>query len=146
MARTSRTPRWRSCPPPAGGGERVPLPGATRGTPTLVKGVIYFVRPNGTVTAVRAADGKRLWQRETDTENLSTPVFSAKFNRLYFSNQFGRLLALNRSTGAVEWSTSALSNPGDSTGDTPPYVLLVKDALVAVAGDTVFSVRPPAGR
>ena len=131
---------------PAGGGERVPLPGATRGTPTLVKGVIYFVRPNGTVTAVRASDGKRLWQRETDTENLSTPVFSAKFNRLYFSNQFGRLLALNRSTGAVEWSTSALSNPGDSTGDTPPYVLLVKDALVAVAGDTVFSVRPPAGR
>ena len=127
---------------PAGGGERVPLPATTRGTPTLVKGVIYFVRPNGTVTAVRATDGKRLWQRETDTENLSAPVFSAKSNRLYFSNQFGRLLALDRSTGAVEWRTSALANPGDSTDDTTPYVLLVKDAIVAVASDTAFSVRP----
>ncbi|MGW0832037.1 protein kinase domain-containing protein [Streptomyces prunicolor] len=131
---------------PAGGGTRVPLPGGTRGTPTLVKGVIYFVRPNGTVTAVRASDGKRLWQRETDTENLSTPVFSAKFNRLYFSNRFGRLLALDRSTGAVEWSTSAPANAGDSTDDTTPSVLLVKDAIVAVAGDTAFSVRPPAKR
>ncbi|MFD4560831.1 PQQ-binding-like beta-propeller repeat protein [Streptomyces sp. NPDC058469] len=131
---------------PVGGGLRVPLPGTTRGTPTLDKGVVYFVRPNGTVTAVRATDGKRLWQRETDTENLSTPVFSAKFNRLYFSNQFGRLLALDRSTGVVKWRTSALANAGDSTNDTTPYVLLVKDALVAVAGDTAFSVRPPATR
>ncbi|MER7643686.1 serine/threonine-protein kinase [Streptomyces sp. NPDC126522] len=131
---------------PVGGGTRVPLAGGSRGTPTLVDGVIYFVRPNGTVTAVRAADGKRLWQRETNTENLSTPVYSAKFDRLYFSNQFGRLLALNRSTGTVEWSTSALSNAGDSTADTTPSVLLVKDALVAVAGDTAFSVRPPAAR
>ncbi|WP_369190766.1 PQQ-binding-like beta-propeller repeat protein [Streptomyces sp. R08] len=132
--------------PSTGAIERIALPAGTRGTATLVKDVVYLVRPNGTVTAVRAADGKRLWQRETNTENLSTPVYSAKFNRLYFSNQFGRLLALNRSTGAVEWSTSALSNAGDSTADTTPSVLLVKDALVAVAGDTAFSVRPPAAR
>ncbi|MFJ9241164.1 serine/threonine-protein kinase [Streptomyces sp. NPDC101776] len=127
---------------PVDGGVRVPLPSAVRGTPTLVKGVIHFVRPNGTVTAVRATDGKQLWQRETDIENLSAPVLSAKFNTLYFSNQFGRLLALDVSTGAVHWRTSALRNPGDSTSDTVPYILLVKDALVAVAGDTAFSVRP----
>ncbi|MBK3575356.1 serine/threonine-protein kinase [Streptomyces sp. MBT65] len=132
--------------PSTGAIERIALPTGTRGTATLVKDVIYLVRPNGTVTAVRAADGKRLWQRETDTENLSTPVFSAKFNRLYFSNQFGRFLALDRRTGAVEWRTSALADLGDSTDDTTPYVLLVKDALVAVAGDTAFSVRPPATR
>jgi outer membrane protein assembly factor BamB len=122
--------------------ERIALPGTPRGTATLVDNVLYLVRPNGTVTAVRATDGKRLWQRETDTENLSTPVFSAKFNTLYFSNRFGRLLALNRSTGAVKWRTSAVRDPGDSTYDTVPYVLLVKDAIVAVAGDTAFSVRP----
>jgi len=132
--------------PSTGAIQRIALPAATRGTATLVKDVIYLVRPNGTVTAVRAADGKRLWQRGTDTENLSTPVLSAKFDRLYFSNQFGRLLALDRSTGAVEWRTSALANAGDSTDDTTPYAVLVKDALVAVAGDTAFSVRPPAGR
>ena len=67
---------------PADGGERIPLPGAARGTPTLLKGVIHFVRPNGTVTAVRAADGKRLWQRATDIENLSAPVLSTKSNTL----------------------------------------------------------------
>ena len=128
--------------PSTGAIERIALPAGTRGTATLVKDVIYLVRPNGTVTAVRATDGKRLWQRETDTENLSTPVFSAKFNTLYFSNQFGRLLALDRSTGAVKWRTSALANAGDSTDDTTPYVVLVKDAIVAVAGDTAFSVRP----
>ncbi|MEV6507863.1 PQQ-binding-like beta-propeller repeat protein [Streptomyces sp. NPDC051642] len=128
--------------PSTGAIERIALPAGTRGTATLVKDVVYLVRPNGTVTAVRATDGKRLWQRETDTENLSTPVFSAKFNRLYFSNQFGRLLALERSTGAVKWRTSALANAGDSTDDTTPYVLLVEDAIVAVAGDTAFSVRP----
>ncbi|MFJ5302630.1 PQQ-binding-like beta-propeller repeat protein [Streptomyces sp. NPDC088350] len=127
---------------PAGGGVRVLLPAGTRGTPTFVKGVLYFVRPNGTVTAVRASDGKRLWQRGTDIENLSAPVLSAKSDTLYFSNRFGRLLALNVSTGAVRRRTSALRNPGDSAYETVPYVLLVKDALVAVAGDTAFSVRP----
>ncbi|MFG2372513.1 PQQ-binding-like beta-propeller repeat protein [Streptomyces sp. NPDC048504] len=128
--------------PSTGTIERIALPAGTRGTATLVKDVIYLVRPNGTVTAVRATDGKRLWQRETDTENLSTPVLSARFNTLYFSNQFGRLLALDRSTGAVRWRTSALANAGDSTDDTTPYVVLVKDAIVAVAGDTAFSARP----
>ncbi|MFG2776924.1 protein kinase [Streptomyces prunicolor] len=132
--------------PGTGAIERIALPAGTRGTATLVKDVVYLVRPNGTVTAVRATDGKRLWQRETDTENLSTPVFSAKFNRLYFSNQFGRLLALDRSTGAVKWRTSALAIASDSTDGTTPSVLLVKDAIVAVTGDTAFSVRPPAKR
>ncbi|WP_043259768.1 protein kinase domain-containing protein [Streptomyces hokutonensis] len=126
---------------PADGGERIPLPGAARGTPTLLKGVIHFVRPNGTVTAVRASDGKQLWQRATEIENLSAPVLSAKSNTLYFANRFGRLLAVNARTGTVRWRTSALQNPGDSTDDTVPYTLLVKDALVAVAGDTAFSVR-----
>ena len=78
----------------------------------------------------------------TRIRGTATPVFSAKFNTLYFSNQFGRLLALDRSTGAVKWRTSALANAGDSTDDTTPYVVLVKDAIVAVAGDTAFSVRP----
>ncbi|MFJ6081209.1 PQQ-binding-like beta-propeller repeat protein [Streptomyces sp. NPDC092369] len=127
---------------PLGGGRRIPLPGATRGTPTLVGGVVHFVRPNGTVTAVRVSDGKRLWQRETDTENLSTPVYSAKSGTLYLANQYGRLLALNARTGVVRWRTSALQDPGDSASDTTPSLLLVKDAIVAVAGDTAFSVRP----
>ncbi|MFE2417361.1 hypothetical protein [Streptomyces hokutonensis] len=48
---------------------------------------------------------------------------------------------MNARTGTVRRRTSALQNPGDSTSDTVPYALLVKDTLVAVAGDTAFSER-----
>ncbi|MGW2522985.1 protein kinase domain-containing protein [Streptomyces sp. NPDC001617] len=128
--------------PGTGRVQRLPLRAGARGTATLLDGVVYFVRPNGTVVAVRGTDGAQLWQRTTDVENLSTPVLSAKYNTLYLSNEYGRLLALNRTTGAVRWRTAAISDPGDSASETVPYVLQVKDAIVAVAGDTAFSVRP----
>ncbi|KPI23297.1 hypothetical protein OV320_0812 [Actinobacteria bacterium OV320] len=43
--------------PRTGAVGRVSLPGTPRGTPTLVEGVLRFVRPDGTVTAVRVPDG-----------------------------------------------------------------------------------------
>jgi hypothetical protein len=61
---------------------------------------------------------------------------------LYLADQYGRLPALNRATGAVRWRTAAISDPGDSAEDSMPYVLLVKDAIVAVAGGTAFSTGP----
>ncbi|MDT0439615.1 serine/threonine-protein kinase [Streptomyces doudnae] len=128
--------------PGSGAVERLALAAGTRGTPTLVGGVVYFVRPDGTVTAVRAADGTRLWQRGTGTENLSAPVLSTRYDSLYLANRFGRLTALDPATGAVRWRTGALADPGDSAQDTTPYLRLVRDAIVAVAGDTAFSVRP----
>ncbi|MER7563742.1 PQQ-binding-like beta-propeller repeat protein [Streptomyces sp. NPDC097941] len=131
-----------SVDPRSGAVQRIPLPAATRGTASLIGGVVYFVRPNGTVTAVRAANGKRLWQKSTDGENLSAPVASRTYGDLYFINRYGRLLALDRDTGAPKWHTTALDNPGGSVEDTTPSVLLVDDAIVAVAGNTAFSVRP----
>ncbi|MDH6213504.1 protein kinase domain-containing protein [Streptomyces pseudovenezuelae] len=128
--------------PDTGAIQRLPLKTGTRGTATLIDGVVYFVRANGSVTAVRGSDGTRLWQRTTDVENLSAPVLSTKSDSLYLANQYGRLLALNPATGAVRWRTASVQDPGDSASETTPYVLLVKDAIVAVAGDTAFSVRP----
>ncbi|MEU0840062.1 protein kinase [Streptomyces sp. NPDC005962] len=128
--------------PRTGHTTRVPLRHPLRGTATLLNGVVYAVRTNGTVTAVSARSGKQLWQRETETESLSAPVESKRHGKLYFSNRFGRLLALDSVTGAEAWRTSALPDPGDTAQDRPPTVLLVKDAIVAMAGDTVFSVRP----
>jgi hypothetical protein len=72
----------------------------------------------------------------------SAPAVSATYKRVYFSNRFGRLLALDSRTGAEVWRTSALGNPGDKAQDTPPRVLLVKDAIVTTAGDTPFSRSP----
>ncbi|MGI5456468.1 protein kinase domain-containing protein [Streptomyces sp. CA-249302] len=124
--------------------ERTPLARPLTGAATLVDGVVYFVRSDGTVTAVSADSGRQLWQRTTEMESLSAPAVSATYKRVYFSNRFGRLLALDSRTGAEVWRTSALDDPGDKAQDTPPRVLLVKDAIVALAGDTAFSRNPDA--
>ncbi|TXS42151.1 serine/threonine protein kinase [Streptomyces sp. uw30] len=121
---------------------RIPLARPLTGAATLVDGVVYFVRSNGSVTAVSADSGRQLWQKTTDMESLSAPVVSATYKRVYFSNRFGRLLALDSRTGAEVWRTSALDDPGDKAQGTPPRVLLVKDAIVATAGDTAFSRSP----
>ncbi|MFD8129804.1 protein kinase domain-containing protein [Streptomyces mirabilis] len=128
--------------PTSGALVRIPLAGPPRGSATLLDGVVYFVRPDGTVTAVRVTDGARLWQRETQIENLSKPALSTTYDDLFFANRYGRLLALDRATGAARWHTDKLDNPGNSPETTVPSLLLVKDAIVAVAGDTAFSVRP----
>ncbi|MFE5080144.1 protein kinase domain-containing protein [Streptomyces mirabilis] len=121
---------------------RIPLAHPLTGAATLVDGVVYFVRSDGSVTAVSADSGKQLWQKTTDMESLSAPAVSATYKRVYFSNRFGRLLALDSRTGAEVWRTSALDHPGDKVQSYPPRVLLVKDAIVATAGDTAFSRSP----
>ncbi|WP_449657698.1 serine/threonine-protein kinase [Streptomyces acidicola] len=128
--------------PETGQVKRIPLARPLAGAATLVDGVVHFVRSNGSVTAVSADSGKQLWQKMTDVESLSAPAVSATYNRVYFSNRFGRLLALDSRTGAEVWRTSALDDPGDKAENYPPQVLLVKDAIVATAGDTAFSWSP----
>jgi serine/threonine protein kinase len=124
--------------------KRIALAHPLAGTATLVDGVVYFARSNGSVTAVSADSGKQLWQKATDMEYLSVPAVSATYKRVYFSNRFGRLLALDSRTGGEVWRTSALDDTGDKAVNIPPSVLLVKDAIVATAGDTAFS-RSPGG-
>ncbi|MGW5094245.1 serine/threonine-protein kinase [Streptomyces nodosus] len=128
--------------PDTGRIRRIPLAHPLTGAATLVDGVVYFVRSDGSVTAVSADSGTQLWQKVTDVESLSAPAVSATYKRVYFSNRFGRLLALDSRTGAEIWRTSALDDPGDKAQDYPPRVLLVKDAIVATAGDTAFSRSP----
>ncbi|MGW3628924.1 serine/threonine-protein kinase [Streptomyces sp. NPDC005122] len=128
--------------PETGRVRRIPLAHPLTGATTLVGGVVYFVRSDGSVTAVSADSGEQLWQKKTDMESLSAPAVSATYKRVYFSNRFGRLLALDSRTGAEVWRTSALDGPGDKVQSYPPRVLLVKDAIVATAGDTAFSRSP----
>ncbi|GGZ74848.1 serine/threonine-protein kinase [Streptomyces bluensis] len=146
--------------PTSGAASRIPLPDTSRatdtsrgseasrgrstprGTPTLVDNAVYFVRPDGTVTATSAAKGTLLWKASTQIENLSAPILSKTYDNIYFVNRYGRLLALDRWTGTEQWSTDKLDDPGTSAEDRLPSALLVKDALVAVAGDTAFSADP----
>jgi outer membrane protein assembly factor BamB len=128
--------------PDTGKVTRIPLKRALRGSATMVDGVVYFVRTNGSVTAVSATSGRELWERATDMENLSAPAVSKARDEIYFANRFGRLLALEDRTGAELWRTDALDDPGDIAAEAPPRVLLMDDAIVAVAGDTALSVSP----
>ncbi|MFF7472674.1 PQQ-binding-like beta-propeller repeat protein [Streptomyces sp. NPDC008092] len=128
--------------PDTGRVRRIPLARPLTGAATLVDGVVYFVRSDGSVTAVSADSGRQLWRKVTDVESLSAPAVSATYGRVYFANRFGRLLALDSRTGAEVWRTSALDDPGDKTQSYPPSVLLVEDAIVAMAGDTAFSRSP----
>ncbi|MFF4398213.1 PQQ-binding-like beta-propeller repeat protein [Streptomyces sp. NPDC001480] len=128
--------------PETGRVRRIPLAHPLTGAATLVDRVVYFVRSDGMVTAVSADSGRQLWQKVTDVESLSAPAVSATYKRVYFSNRFGRLLALDSRTGAEVWRTSALDDPGDKAQGYPPRVLLVRDAIVAMAGDTAFSRSP----
>ncbi|MFJ7905250.1 PQQ-binding-like beta-propeller repeat protein [Streptomyces sp. NPDC096198] len=134
--------------PETGQVTRIPLARPLTGAPTLVGGVVYFVRSDGLVSTVSADSGRELWQKVTDMESLSEPAVSATYRRVYFANRFGRLLALDSRTGAEAWRTSALDDPGVEAQNYSPHVLFVKDAIVAMAGDTVFSRRPdgPADR
>jgi eukaryotic-like serine/threonine-protein kinase len=129
--------------PRTGAVRPVPLPRTLRGTPTLLgDDVVVFAETNGTVTAVSATDGKQLWQRSTGMEGLSQPVLSAAYGRIYFANRIGRVLALELSTGKELWRTSAVDVLGDASQDWAPSVTLVRDAVVAMAGNTLFSVGP----
>ncbi|QLI99657.1 serine/threonine-protein kinase [Streptomyces sp. NEAU-sy36] len=128
--------------PETGQVRRMPLAHPLTGAATLVDGVVYFVRSDGSVTAVSADSGRQRWQRATDMESLSAPAVSTTYKRVYFCNRFGRLLALDSRTGAEVWRTSAPADPGDKTQAYPPRVLLVEDAIVATAGDTAFSRSP----
>ncbi|KAK1180602.1 PQQ-binding-like beta-propeller repeat protein [Streptomyces sp. NBS 14/10] len=127
--------------PRTGKTERTALSHTMYGSATVLNGVVYFVQDNGTVSAVSPDTGRRLWRRSTDIESLSMPVRSKKYGQLYFSNRFGRLLALDTRTGAEAWRITALNDVGIGGVAVPPSVMLVKDEIVATAGYTAFSVR-----
>ncbi|MHC5902419.1 outer membrane protein assembly factor BamB family protein, partial [Streptomyces sp. S6] len=113
-----------------------------RGTATLVGSTVYFVRPDGTATAVAEADGTTQWQADTQVENLSKPVWSRTYDALLLVNRYGRLVSLDLSSGTVGWTTDKLQDPAGAPENIVPSLVLVGDAIVAVAGDTAFSVSP----
>ncbi|MFE3853014.1 PQQ-binding-like beta-propeller repeat protein [Streptomyces griseorubiginosus] len=128
--------------PTTGRATRVTMKDIPRGTPSVLDDTVYFVRPDGTVTAMDASTGARRWRRDTQIENLSPPVHSTTYDALYFVNRYGRVLSLDHTTGSVRWTTPKLTDTGPSAQNTNPNAVLVKDAIVGAAGNRAFSVSP----
>lgn len=69
--------------------------------PICVKGVIYIADADGTVRAMKLADGELIWKETFDTFLLTTPSF--RDGTLYVGDIDGVLRALDASNGDLKW-------------------------------------------
>ena len=133
--------------------------------PVLANGVIYSVSADGTVSAVDATTGRRLWNTSTALQLSTTPSVSG--GRVYVGTLDGHLAAFSTANGKQLWtatlSSSALAAPAESQGivvvhthdgnvtafdastgaqkwvynGQPPMVSLEGDAPPVISGDKV---------
>lgn len=98
--------------------------------------VVHLLDAEGHLTAfdTAAAKGRVVWDLETGAGNVSAPVLGSG-DRLYFSVQDGRLLAVDTARGAVIGQTRPRLRNGRLG-----YATLVPAPLVA--GDRVFGTAP----
>jgi PQQ-dependent dehydrogenase (methanol/ethanol family) len=86
--------------------------GSMQGTPVVVDGVMYIGSGSGSVFAINAATGERVWKFESS--------FGGQINRgvvvaggKVFTGQAGcRLVALDQKTGALVWETTLAERGG----------------------------------
>ncbi|MEU3747128.1 MULTISPECIES: protein kinase domain-containing protein [Streptomyces] len=98
--------------------------------------VVHILDANGHLTAfdTAAPKGRVLWELETGAGNVSEPVLGGD-DRLYFSVQDGRLLAVNTARGALIGQTRPRLRNGRLG-----YAPMVPEPQVA--GDRVFGTAP----
>jgi outer membrane protein assembly factor BamB len=90
-ARTGR-PKWRFNAQPI------------ESTPLLRNGKLYVGSWDGNVYAIRAKNGRKVWQYGTgDRVNTSPAYFKG---RIYIANDSGTLYAINAGSGQLAWSAS----------------------------------------
>ncbi|MCX5391435.1 serine/threonine-protein kinase [Streptomyces sp. NBC_00094] len=98
--------------------------------------VVHVLDANGHLTAfdTAAPKGRVLWELETGAGNVSVPVLGGD-DRLYFSVQDGRLLAVDTKRGALIGQTRPRLRNGRLG-----YAPMVPEPLAA--GDRVFGTAP----
>ncbi|MFI8927596.1 protein kinase [Streptomyces sp. NPDC053474] len=102
-------------------------------TATLSGGTVYYTLWSGRVSAVDPRSGRQLWSSDSEVENPGPPL--AGETHVFLASPSGRLGALERSTGKVDWSSPARSTDVLSSSDTPGAPLtLVGDALYVPYG------------
>ncbi|WP_129841710.1 serine/threonine-protein kinase [Streptomyces sp. RFCAC02] len=119
---------------------RTPLPVPAEPRGVVADGTVYASSLNGRVTAVDAAAGKVLWDRDTGVRVMSRPA--ARDGALYVSDGEGRLHRLPADGGTADRRGAA--HPGTpglgSDGSAPaPVVTDTGVAYVVTLGNTLYA-------
>ncbi|MFG2893756.1 PQQ-binding-like beta-propeller repeat protein [Streptomyces sp. NPDC048248] len=133
--------------PKTGRTRRLPLDAPLDGVTAVVRGeTAYLLAEGGALQAV----GERRWDMETSVSRGSAPVVTG--DRLYFSAQDGRLMAVDTTTGTMLGQTPPRLSAGRHHGflETLPVPLVdaARGRIYAAAPDgTVFAAatKEPAG-
>ncbi len=82
-------------------------------SPAIFGGLLIVSSNDGSVTAYRRSDGRKIWRFTNPAKIESSPVVSDGV--VYFATQAGRLMALTARTGAVRWAY----NTGTTVNSSP---------------------------
>ena len=107
--------------------------------PILVNGVLYFVRNEGQAYAVRAKNGKKIWQRKVSQLAASSPAWAQ--GRIFITTLVpGSIKALNAKNGKVLWKKSL-----PSRAESSPIVI---NGVVYFGSEngTVYALRANGGK
>src|SRR3954470_24808270 len=107
--------------------------------PILVNGVLYFVRNEGMAYAVRAKNGKKLWQRKVSSLAASSPAWAQ--GRIFITTLVpGSIKALNAKNGKILWKKSL-----PSRAESSPIVI---NGVVYFGSEngTVYALRAFSGK
>lgn len=80
---------------------------------------VYVASTNGSLTALRLADGARQWTYQSGAPIMTSPAMSADFQTVFVGNEAIYAIAVNASTGVEIWRTRL---QGQSLGDRYPVV------------------------
>jgi polyvinyl alcohol dehydrogenase (cytochrome) len=99
------------------------------GTPVILDGVLYVPGWDAKVYALSAADGSKVWT--TDMPALIDSSLAVTAARVFVSDGHGAVHALDRNSGARQWSQPVDTHPQTHLWSSPIYI---EDADLVVIG------------
>lgn len=98
---------------------------------TLSRGTLYFTYNNGSVRAIDARSGRLSWSVYSTVESPGPPLASE--SHVFLASPSGRVAALDRETGEVDWTHPAPESAGDG-----PSVVSERGAPLTLVGDALY--------